>query len=148
MADGGSNNPSPGAPEADTTASQSSVQRLHTQQESAGGHEQIIWSARAGVRHSKRSVVRNALNSRPSLAQGMFEDVHGQPNYEATAPTCLEQVHFVKIVNFYLIANALPNPNEFVMVILMIIRVILIFQFKCLNPGSISVDKTCRTYNV
>ena len=102
MADGGgggSNNPSPGAPGADTATSSSSVQRLQTQQESAGGLERS--SRGAGLRHSKRSVVRNALNSRPSLAQGRFEDVHGQPNYEATAPTCLEQVHFVNRLFLY-----------------------------------------------
>ena len=99
MADGGGSiNQSSGA---DTTASPSSVQRLQTKQESAGVHGQVSWGAGAGaeapMRHSKRSVVRNALNSRQSLAQGTFEDVHGQPNYEATAPTCLEQVHFVTL---------------------------------------------------
>ena len=79
------------------TLAQTIVQRHRKEQTDAGAAASAVKNgSTAGsppTNRSRTTIVRNALHSRPSLAQGRFDNVH-EANFEGAATSCMEQVLF------------------------------------------------------
>ena len=81
------------------TLAQTIVQRLHRKEQTdedaaASAVKNRSTTGSPLPDHSRTTIVRNVLHSRPPLAQGRFDDAH-EANFDGTATSCMEQVIFI-----------------------------------------------------